>query len=369
MKRGDMAPDDFYDARLDQSAVKSAIVSKYFGAWVRVMLPRAAKVAYVDLFSGPGRYGDGSLSTPLMVLNLIAGNATARRKTATFFNDVNDGYAANLQVAIDEGDYGSLVHTPRVSSVPAEEALGLVREQVADLPTLYFVDPWGYKGVTLQLLAETVCAWGCECVLFFNFNRINSALENDLVSEHMDALFGVDTAEALRARLETVGSDEREATVIEGIIEALKIAGAKYVLPFRFVDAHGSRTSHHLVFVTKHLLGYTIMKDIMAGASSGSEQGVPTLEYNPATERQPLLFDYARPLDALGGLLLKDFAGHTMKVETIIASHHVGKRYVAKNYKQVLLQLEAEGKIACSPAQADRNAGTMAGRVVVSFPR
>ena len=69
-----------------------------------------------------------------------------------------------------------------------------------------------------------------------------------------------------------------------------EIFGGKFVLPFRFRNDRGNRTSHHLIFVSKHVKGYTIMKDIMAKESSKREQGVPSFEYSPADEKYPLLF-------------------------------------------------------------------------------
>jgi three-Cys-motif partner protein len=60
----------------DQSRIKSVIVSKYFEAWARVIMgfqdrnPQGLekKIAYTDLFSGPGKYNDGTESTSLGVL-------------------------------------------------------------------------------------------------------------------------------------------------------------------------------------------------------------------------------------------------------------------------------------------------------------
>ena len=42
--------------------------------------------------------------------------------------------------------------------------------------------------------------WGCDCVFFFNYNRISMGLGNEVVEEHMDALFGKERAEKLRER-------------------------------------------------------------------------------------------------------------------------------------------------------------------------
>lgn len=63
-----MSTSDFFDEFREQSLVKTEIVTKYFGAWAKIMISLAKKrnnnIAYVDLFSGPGRYKDGSESTP-----------------------------------------------------------------------------------------------------------------------------------------------------------------------------------------------------------------------------------------------------------------------------------------------------------------
>ncbi len=57
-----MIESSFFDESREQSQVKAAIVSKYFWAWAKVVLPTAKKqggrIAYIDLFAGPGRYKD-----------------------------------------------------------------------------------------------------------------------------------------------------------------------------------------------------------------------------------------------------------------------------------------------------------------------
>ena len=63
----------FFDQSSDQSRVKAAIVANYFWAWAKVIMSVAKKrpnprIAYIDLFAGPGRYADGTMSTPLLIL-------------------------------------------------------------------------------------------------------------------------------------------------------------------------------------------------------------------------------------------------------------------------------------------------------------
>ncbi len=164
-------------------------------------------------------------------------------------------------------------------------------EKLNLVPTFFFVDPWGYKGLSLGLINSVVKNWGCDCIFFFNFNRINMGLNNKAVEPHIDVLFGKERADTLRHKLEGLEPNEREAAIIEALFEALKELGAKYVLPFCFKDENGTRTSHHLIFATKHPLPYRIMKEIMAKYSSEEHQGVASFGYCPASNRQTLLFE------------------------------------------------------------------------------
>ena len=49
------------------------------------------------------------------------------------------------------------------------------------IPTLMFVNPWGYKGLSLKLINSVLKDWACECLFFFNYNRINAGLSNPAV--------------------------------------------------------------------------------------------------------------------------------------------------------------------------------------------
>jgi three-Cys-motif partner protein len=170
------------------------------------------------------------------------------------------------------------------------------------------------RGLSLRLINSVLKDWGCDCILFFNYNRINLGLSNSKVKEHMDALFG-DNVDKLRNKLSDMSPQDRELTIIEKLSESLQNMGGKYVLPFRFKDERGTRTSHHLIFVSKNVTGYKIMKEIMAKESSESRHGVPSFEYNPAGIRYQLLFKLSRPLDDLGDMLLSEYAGRQLKMK------------------------------------------------------
>lgn len=365
----------FFTERAEQSEIKTAIVTKYFWAWATVMLgtqkrlKREQRIAYIDLFAGPGRYEDGTKSTPVMILEQAIEDPVRAAALVTIFNDKDSANTSTLKEALEAlPGFDTLKFEPQIQTEEVGEEIVKMFEEMNLIPTLFFVDPWGYKGLSLRLINSVLKDWGCECIFFFNYNRINMGLSNPVVKKHMEALFG-DRAEEMTGILEPLKPHERELVIVEELCEALIKMGGKYVLPFRFLNAAGTRTSHHLIFVSKHPLGYNIMKDVMARESTKHEQGVPTFEYNPATKNLRVLFELARPLDDLEDMLLEEFADRRMTMTEVFEAHNYGRRYIKKNYKDVLLKMEIDGKIAAQPPVTARRKGTFADEVVVRFPK
>ncbi|MBC7944548.1 MAG: three-Cys-motif partner protein TcmP [Burkholderiales bacterium] len=365
----------FFEISREQSRVKAVIVTKYFLAWASVMMgaqDRHAgnygdRIAYLDLFAGPGRYEDGTKSAPLMILEKAIADEKLRSRLVTIFNDADKQCTRELQSTIaDLPGIETLRYPPQVLHEEVGAEIIKMFVQTKMVPTFFFVDPWGYKGLSLRLIDVVLKDWGCDCIFFFNYNRISMGLSNELVEEHMNALFGEERAERLREKLHGLTSEERELVIVEELCAALKdtAANKRYVLPFRFRTDSGKRTSHHLIFVSKGFKGYEIMKDVMARESSSSDQGVASFEYSPASNRQPLLFELSQPLDGLGEMLLKHFGGRTLSFREIYERHNVDRPFIERNYKDVLLKLESTGAISTSKHRK----GTFGPKVIVKFP-
>lgn len=375
-----MPDNDFFKESTEQSRVKTVIVSKYFFVWASVVIPTAKghsnRIAYVDLFAGPGRYDDGHKSTPLRILEQAIKDPKMRKMLISVFNDVDSDNTRSLETAINElPNIDLLKHRPKVYNQEVGEKFVKEFEEGRLVPTLFFVDPWGYKGLSLRLINSVLKDWGCDCIFFFNYNRINAGLHNSFVQKHIDALFGSERAEQLRhqLRIASYDPDVRETRIIAALREALREMGGKYVLPFRFKNETGARTSHYLIFVTKHPKGYGIMKDIMAKASTGNQQGVPSFEYSPVPPDQQLGLDFWGPLDELAEMLLEEFADQTLTMIKIYNQHNIDQPYIQANYRDVLGNLEEKGKIEVNPPASKRlkrhGKPTFGPTVVVTFPR
>lgn len=364
----------FFTEVREQSQIKTAIVTKYFDAWWKILVPRVSKVhgkvGYLDLFAGPGRFEDGTISTPMVILQKAIDEPALADALVTMFNDASPEHSSRLKQAIAEiENIDRLRYQPIVTCDEVGDQFVKNFESMRLIPTLFFVDPFGYKGLSLRLVNSVLKDWGCDCIFFFNYNRISMGITNEKVEEHMNGLFGETAANKLRDSLSGLTPSERELTIVEELAIALNPTGNRYVLPFRFVQPDGSRTSHHLIFVSKNVTAYSIMKDVMYKESSSFEQGVASFEYNKPFREQGLLFELNLPLEDLQDALCIEFSGLTLTTRQIIDKHHVGKRFIEKNYKDALKALELSGRIKTNPAVTARRKNSFAETVQVTFPR
>src|SRR3989339_417678 len=104
-----MIGNSFFDEQKEQSLIKATIVAKYFDVWANVIIctqkrypDRTQKIAYIDLFAGPGRYKDGSMSTPLKILTNAVEKDDLRERLITIFNDKDESNSQELEKTISE---------------------------------------------------------------------------------------------------------------------------------------------------------------------------------------------------------------------------------------------------------------------------
>jgi three-Cys-motif partner protein len=375
--------DPFFDKQSTRSQVKARIAAKFFRAWASVVKPSAKKyaggrIAYIDLFAGPGRYTDDSKSTALLVIEQAIQDPELASMVVSILNDGDRNHSKALEKAICSlPGLEKLKYKPEIHNDEIGDQIVQSFESKHLVPTFFFVDPFGYKGLSRRLVNSVLKDWGCDCLFFFNYNRINMGLRNSRVEFHVNQLFGKTRADALRTRLADLPNDARrpamgESLILDAVTDALHEMGGKFVLPFCFKDEAGTRTSHYLIFVSKDFKGYEIMKSIMAKESSTSDQGVPSFTFNPAQEVSPTLFPMSRPLDELQSMLLVDFQGRSVTMRQIYEEHSNGKRYITVNYKAALRILESAEMIEVVPLAVQRpkrnGEVTFADTVRVKFP-
>jgi three-Cys-motif partner protein len=341
--------------------VKSLIASKYFDAWAMIITGPKSKekaVAYVDLFAGPGAFEDGSDSTPILVIQSATRKSRLQRSVHSFFNDRDPTIVDLLRERVDRIDgVENLANKPRFGCHTVSPQIADKLSAFARMPAFVFADPFGYVGLSLDLLDKLLRNPKSETLIFFNTNRISPGLANPFVKPHIDALFGPDRAESVREEVANLHGLEREEAVLSSFEGSMRERGFAYVIRFRFVSSAQDRTSHHLVHCSRHPKGEELMKEIMAAHSRIRPDGVPEFEFKEAAI-QGSLFDretgYSEPPRELADVLLKAFAGRSLTINQIVREHSHGTRYVERSYREALLLLEQEGKISAEPPGLER---------------
>lgn len=351
-----MTNETFFEKQEVHSRVKSLMVSEYFDAWANVIInpkrgPKPKKIAYIDLFAGPGVFEDGSPSTPLLVLEKAIARDEYSERLISVFNDAKAENVDALEKEVSKLDgVGKLNFKPVFLNNKVNEETAEHFKKIKLVPTLSFLDPFGYKGLSLDLLDAFLKDWGCDCVFFFNYKRINMHLSNDFIPT-VNKLFGEERAARIRKGIKNLRVADRELTILEEFNSGLVSLGYMPPLSFRFLSATGKRTSHFLMLASKNSKAYNIMKRIMSKYSSSDDCGIPTFEFNPAIEKIGMrpLFGNRTKLEALKKEVYQMGKGRVIKVPDLIKMFPAYLPYLESNYKDALRELEEEGLIKVTP--------------------
>jgi len=363
---------EFFEESREQSRIKARIVADYFVAWVRIMQTRADRIAYADLYAGPGRYKDGQKSTPLLIIEQAANNIDMGKKLVVLLNDSNPDTARQLEEEINAlANVSNLTYKPRVFNEEVSEVIAKELEEIHLMPTITFLDPWGYKGLSSRLIGSVIKDWGCDTIVFFNYNRIRMAINNPKVEPHMKVLFGDNRLIALRQKLPWFQKYQKESEIINAFIDKIREGGYRYIQPYRFVSTSRKCTSHYLLFITKKYVAYKVMKGIMAKHSSAHYHGVPSFEYNIWTRNKSYLIPPYLSISDLENMLLSDFKGKSIFFGDLFDRHNVDKTFIEANYKEAIINLERQNKIKVEPSEEERmkrkGKPTLSSRVKITF--
>jgi three-Cys-motif partner protein len=161
---------DFFSKLREGSRVKQRIVSEYFLYYCSLMSRHREKVGYADLFAGPGWYSNeqGLLhkSTPILVCEAVIRDPALRQKVHLWFNDGdNENYVALKSGVESLAGCDTLRYKPAIQNrkITARWAETMKKLPV---PTLVFLDPCGYKGLSLRLVTSVLEGFGNDCILF-----------------------------------------------------------------------------------------------------------------------------------------------------------------------------------------------------------
>lgn len=319
-----MTLDQFFTQPQRWSLRKHRILRKYLPPFFGKVGSRASSVFLVDGFAGPGKYEDGSPSSPLLTASLADESAKWRREKPVALKIVNieSNPTHYISLANVTKDW---VHRGVVKNIEGEfgEKIGEALTDAGGSPALFFIDPYRPTDIPFAHLLPILTRAQKTSELIINFDtdglgRIaDGVFRTEPKSDSM-----VKMIQSFTARVnEVLGNDQWQAKLLNANLptaERYELLLQEYMTHLSEygyeVAAYGIRKSidsspkYHLVYCTRHFEGIRLMNNffceeednLLEEATTPSGQLVLSDEFNLAkqgkldrrVELKRLILDY-----------------------------------------------------------------------------
>lgn len=296
------------------TAAKHSILRRYLQAYYPKLASTRGLIVFVDGFAGPGEYEGGEPGSPIIALDVLTRHShLPNMKSCRFkflFIEEKQARFEMLRATVDSRQHPSNVEVV-VRHGTFEKHIGEVfdgLERVKDFglmpsrPSFVMVDPFGVKGLPLDLLRRLASFPKTELLVTFIYESMIRFLEQPAFESPLDDLFGT------RKWRDAVGlaAQDKKKFLSDLYANQLRSIGMEYVRLFEMKDA-GNRTEYFLAFGTHHKEGLRVMKDAMWKVDQAG--GMAFSDFTAPSQEQATLFEAQPNYDQLHSLLLGHFAG------------------------------------------------------------
>jgi len=367
----------------EHTRVKHALLKKYLYVWIIKLGKFHRKIIFFDGFAGRGEYIDektgklltvGSPIIALRVADELLQYCEQKERNPYFDKFVcvavekDKENFENLRSVINRKkeklEFKDKIEILLINAEFANVVSKLVKEVgVRIAPSFFFIDPFGFSGVPFAAITDILSLPRTEIFFSFMTRDINRFLGLHQVEKHLNTLYPTSEWQQI---YQIQSWEERDKALLNLYVKSLKeIAGVKYVFPFRVCMDEKYQTLYYLVHATNHFHGLKIMKDIMK--RQGASGDFAWLGPKESSYRyQQKLFDDTIP--SLKEYLLKKFEGESKTFDKILEETYQDTRFVEKEYRQALKELEKEGRASIIRVTSKTTRG-LSGKDKIIFPK
>ena len=355
----------FFKAKREWSKVKDKILSDYITCYLRTIHGRGRPIVIVDAFSGPGRFGDGSEGSPLIICGAIDSAPKRGVQMACIFSDSHRGHRDALEACLANHVETGVAARP----LPGfSEALSRALEVGQGATLFFYLDPYGIKDLefdTVRQIYERDTNQSTEVLINFNFKTFMRLSGNWSYSDSASEV----ARKVKDAKVETVnavmGGDywldivtdhrldklQREDRVVGKYMELVReFFRYTYSVPVKELDNPADLVptdglaKYHLIFGTRSARAVVYMNDVAINALEPY--------FNQFTDG--LLFDMTpgryepRPIEEVKRAIIEVVAVRPMTrpeiYEAVIPNYFMQRRQ--KAYRAVIDELTfGEGRL------------------------
>jgi three-Cys-motif partner protein len=291
----------------------------------------------------------------------------AHREFVFYFIEADEDNAANLKAEVDAFVAARAPWPDKVTvfvvnekfDVTANAILDQLREQKKNLaPTFAFVDPFGYSGLPMELLADFLNYPRAEVFVNFMVGYVQRFIERDGQEHAMRGLFGIDVDDVLA---DFDGTDRIEHLKMVYERQLTDVAGFEFVQSFAMINSTGN-IGYYLFHGTRNRTGVKAMKDAMWAVDPGGG-----FTFSDRLDGENVLFTPEPDLRPLRRELLRAFAGQTAASPEELEWYAILQTpYKDTHVRPVLRELERDRIIAVQRPRGPRQ--QFAAGVTIAFP-
>ncbi len=361
--------ESFFDrGQAKHTKIKLEILNRYVIPWMRkVVLNRQGSnsCCIIDTFAGAGVYSDGSIGSPIILLNEAIDfikqakekNFKINRILLTFIEKDENNYTQLkqsieniIEEELNDAEVNSLKKYPQlyiaIENGTHEEFLKELTESVENIiPTIFFMDPFGF-GLPFELNRKILNNYSnVELLINYMYEEINRFISVNSVQKKMKELFGLEDMSNIINDIKDTKIEQRREIIKGAYVKNLKYAGAKETLTFDIYSERG-QLKMSMIFATKSLIGFDTMKEVLDGISNTGK-----LEYIPNRDVENIQISidgFETKLDKeqeLANYLYKNVKGRKIQIQELIKIARKHPYIPSKYTKKALIALQDIGRI------------------------
>lgn len=359
---------NFFSRLEEHSKIKLQVLTNYIIPWMRKILLGSFQnrsCLIVDTFAGVGKYDDGSLGSPLIIVKEAIACIQQLKNMSYNINNIylvfleqdrnnykllKKNLEEFLEQQLNDNVFNEVINynTLKISLInDTHESFieNLLKDVDKLVPAFFFFDPFGFQ-VPYKLNKQLLQKYdSVELLINIMYEELNRFIGLDSIQESVKTLYGINDLNEIKNKIKGATIQERRSIITDLYKKQLKKAGARYTLNFDIQKSTG-QFKMSLMYATKNLIGFDTMKNVLNKLSSiegknyeylvDKDKGQLKLELYPKDEKL---------ISELADYLFLNFMGQTIKSEDIKTKAMCHPYIPSKYYHKSMCLLNKNNKI------------------------
>lgn len=349
----------------EHTSAKHEVYRKYLNPWVNKLTSyneranQYNKIRIVDCFAGRGSYvrtvdcepqrleeittPANIPGSPQIILDKLTQRSSQFTEAECIFIEHNRENFENLEDNLAETTgVDSSININTIHGKFQETILELVETDGSDYPTLFFIDPFGFKSLDYDVVTEIGSTNQFEFLVTFMSRDINRFFENE---DHLPALrnlFGEDDFH------EKVGEYDAEnwEPLVEYYTDRLEENGPEHTFEYLITEPDTRQTVYYLVFGTNKGHGLKVMREVMNTCGTGNFGYAPKhIEHDRSQEGLDAWMDTGTGTNQY---LLNNYDNQRIEFGTLVDECVEVRKYsddMESDYRSSIKELETRGEV------------------------